>query len=39
MNVKGKTVKSKFRLSDKQRLVLIGTLLGDGSLAKRGRHY
>ncbi|MDI6883294.1 MAG: hypothetical protein QMC93_02345 [Patescibacteria group bacterium] len=39
MNVKGKTVKSRFRLSDKQKFVLIGTLLGDGSLAKRGRHY
>ena len=38
MNVKGKKLKSKFRLSDKQKFVLIGTLLGDGSLAKRGRH-
>lgn len=38
MNVKGKTVKAKFRLSNKQKFVLIGTLLGDGSLAKRGRY-
>ena len=38
MNVKGKAVKSRFRLSGKQKFVLIGTLLGDGSLAKRGRH-
>lgn len=39
MNVKGKTIKSRFNLSDKQKFVLIGTLLGDGSLAKRGKHY
>jgi len=38
MNVKGKTVKSRFRLSDKQKFVLIGTLLGDGNLARRGRY-
>jgi len=38
MNVKGKIVKSRFRLSDKQKFVLIGTILGDGSLAKRGRY-
>lgn len=39
MNVKGRSVKLKFRLSEKQKLILVGTLLGDGSLAKRGRHY
>lgn len=39
MNVKGKRVKSRFRLTSKQKFVLIGTLLGDGSLAKRGRHH
>ena len=38
MNVKGKAVKSRFRLSDKQKFVLIGTLLGDGNLARRGRY-
>lgn len=38
MNVKGKTVKSKFRLSNKQRFILIGTLIGDGSLARRGKN-
>jgi hypothetical protein len=38
MNVKGGKKKAKFHLSDKQKFVLIGTLLGDGSLAKRGRH-
>lgn len=38
MNIKGRLIKSKFRLSEKQRLVLVGTILGDGSLAKRGRH-
>ncbi len=38
MNVKGKTVKARFKLSDKQKFVLIGTLLGDGNLAKRGRY-
>lgn len=26
-------------MSERQKLVLIGTLLGDGSLAKRGRNY
>lgn len=39
MNIKGKLIKSKFRLSEKQKLVLIGTILGDGSLAKHGRYY
>lgn len=39
MNVKGKKIKAKFNLSDKQKFVLVGTLLGDGSLAKRGKHY
>lgn len=39
MNVKGRLIKSKFKLSKKQKLVLIGTILGDGSLAKRGIHY
>ncbi len=38
MNVKGKKIKAKFNLSSKQRFVLIGTLLGDGNLAKRGRY-
>ena len=38
MNVKGRIVKSKFKLSDKQKFVLIGTLLGDGNLTKRGRY-
>lgn len=38
MNVKGKSLKSKFALSDKQKFVLIGTLLGDGNLAKRGNY-
>lgn len=36
MNVKGKLLKSKFVLSDKQGFVLIGTLLGDGNLTRRG---
>lgn len=39
MNVKGQKLKSKFSLSEKQKFVLIGTLLGDGSLAKRGNHH
>lgn len=39
MNVKGKTLKSRFNLSERQKFVLIGTLFGDGSLAKRGKHY
>lgn len=38
MNVRGKKKKANFHLSDKQKFVLIGTLLGDGSLAKRGNH-
>lgn len=39
MNVKGVLKKSKFKLSERQKLVLVGTLLGDGSLAKRGINY
>ena len=38
MNVKGKLLKSKFVLSNKQGFVLIGTLLGDGNLTRRGNY-
>jgi len=38
MNVKGKEKKAKFCLSEKQKFVLVGTLLGDGNLAKRGKY-
>lgn len=34
-----KVLKAKFRLNQEQRAVLIGTLLGDGSLNKRGRFH
>ena len=38
MNVKGKKIKARFNLLNKQKFVLIGTLLGDGNLTRRGRY-
>jgi hypothetical protein len=32
-------IKSEFVITDQQKAVLIGTLLGDGSLAKRGKEF
>src|SRR4030043_656829 len=32
-------IKTSFSLSEKQKSVLIGTILGDGSLKIRGKHY
>ena len=34
-----KSIKEAFLISNEQHAVLIGTLLGDGTLAKRGREY
>lgn len=32
-------IKDSFKLSEKQKSVLLGTLLGDGSLKRRGNYY
>lgn len=39
MNIKHREFKKKFHLSKRQKEVLIGTLLGDGSLAKHGKYF
>lgn len=38
MNIKYREEKKKFHLSERQRAILIGTILGDGNLTKRGQN-
>ena len=39
MNIRYREEKSKFHLSKRQKLVLIGTLLGDGNLTQHGKNF
>lgn len=39
MNIKHRDIKNNFHLSNRQKDVLIGTLLGDGNLTKHGQNF
>jgi hypothetical protein len=39
MNVRYREEKNKFHLSERQKIILVGTLLGDGNLTRHGKDF